>query len=299
MKKIILSFLALAMSAVAMADDVVLLDSTYQKLPNGELIGKQFYSYDKDGKMLTDETADKDGNVELYNKYIYNADGLVECIETYIKNNVSGEFLKVGYYEYGNFVDGVSTEYFSHDYDKDTGEYIERGYMKVVKVENGVPTELEIYTRDDEKNEWKLGARHIFTLNDKGQIVKTVKNIYAEGMEAVDVETFEYDDHGYETVRITTFEAHGTTRTSVRKHEYEYGIYDKPVKVTNYVKMDDDSPMECTYVEEMFYSSIHTGIDGILAPAQSSSVIYDMTGCEASNAFRGIVIQNGRKMLKK
>lgn len=126
-----------------------------------------------------------------------------------------------------------------------------------------------------------------------------MKNVYEEGMELVNVETFEYDDHGYETLHTSIIETHGITMTGVQKHEYEYGIYDKPVKVINYYKPNDYSPMECSSVEEMLYSSIHTGIDSILSPAQSSSAIYDMMGREASNAFRGIVIQNGRKMLKK
>lgn len=295
MKKILLSILTLAMSGVAMADDIIVMDSLYHEKPNGEVTNKEFYSYDQDGKILTMQMTRSDGSVMSIDKYIYNAVGLVERIDTYGKDNVTGEFFMGAYFEYKNFVDGQPTENFAYKYDQTKDDFILISYTKVVKMENGVPVELEIY---DAQNGMTLGAHHVYTLNDKGQIEKKMINSYGDGMEGERIEIFEYDERGNVAVNTNTFEFMGITTNSVYKYEYEYGIYDTPVKITSYLKLDD-APMVCSSIEERFYSSLHTGIHNVMAPMQSSSAIYDMMGREVSEEFRGIVIQNGRKMVKK
>ena len=56
-----------------------------------------------------------------------------------------------------------------------------------------------------------------------------------------------------------------------------------------------DTDMDAYYAE----SGEETGINAIKTTQNSNAAIYNLAGQKVSNDFKGIVIQNGRKMIQK
>lgn len=298
MKKILLSVFALVMSAVAMAnDDIIVLDSMYHKNPMGDITTKYTYLYDENGNQLLEAERSPKNDLLGFTRNIYE-NGLLVREESYTTATVTsdGNYLMEAYSE-NKYVDGILSEIYTYYYEPISGEYIGDSYVKIQKMQNGIPVDLVIYEMDED-GKWSELAKQIAVLNDKGQIAKSTMTIMYEGVEMNEVNTYEYDDHGYESKMTYTMEVMGMVYMNQTTYsENEYGIYDGPIRVTHFIE-EEGKAKECTYIEDRFYGNLKTGINNILAPIKKSSAVYDLLGRKTSKSFRGIAIQNGKKFIK-
>lgn len=237
-----------------------------------QLIGRNLYFYNEDGKPTYDESYDyEDGQYVLT--------GRTECIK-YNEEN------------------GQPCEYISYERSEDdpTGELKPTRRVIVHKFHNFCDEDEETYELQD--GEWVLVITNHYEFDEWDNKIKAIAQALYEGMQMEMEMNWTYDSHHNMTSASTTTKVMGMEFTTNNTYVNTYD--DNGCLVTQVTTVDSGEETTSHY----FWSRIGTtGLNSLKNEALESlnKVVYDLLGrkVNARSARKGMYVVGGKKMVVK
>ena len=304
MKKIYLTLLGTVFALEASADfefsmrvgewqvDSVYIVDTFLN----QVVGTRVFEYNSDGTIAVDYTTSReyDSFLEMYvterTKAVSSYDNGLLVKEEYFRQK-GNDWVIMSMYEWLDYdANGhaYTIIYYEAD-DDDEGQMLPTTKWVVTKSVGSYLADFEVFQYDF--GQWEPYSKTVSEVNEKGQITKQTCTTQGVGVEYVSTTTYEYDEHGNTTKKVTTSDS-GTSENT-----FEI-VYDANGNISTVSEFVDGT----AYCPLYFFWS-KGGKTAIRSPKQLQNTApwYDLSGRRLNGqpTQKGIFIHNGKKVYNK